>query len=55
MCHCYKTFNGVIYKFLKKARVFVLDAPFQPSLMFSGKTGAYPSEENFQVLHYRVK
>jgi hypothetical protein len=28
--------------------VFVLGKPFQPSLMFEGKAGAYPSEAPFR-------
>jgi hypothetical protein len=36
-----KLYTAVIYEFLKFAWVFVLDKPFQPSLMFVGKAGAY--------------
>jgi hypothetical protein len=28
--------------------VFVRGKPFQPSLMFVGKAGAYPNEESFR-------
>jgi len=28
--------------------VFVPGKPFQPSIMFAGKTGAYPSEAHFR-------
>ncbi len=43
----YKTFAVVIYKFLWYAGVFVPGKPFQPSLLFAGKAGAYPSEVPF--------
>jgi hypothetical protein len=32
-----KLFKAVIYEFAQLARVFVLDKPFQTSLMFVGK------------------
>jgi hypothetical protein len=37
-----------------KLQVFVPGKPFQPSLVFAGKAGAYPSESTFQVLHSKV-
>jgi hypothetical protein len=43
-----KRFTAVIYKFSLLARVFVLGNPFQPSLMFAGKAGAYLSEAPFR-------
>jgi hypothetical protein len=39
-----KLFTGLIYYFPRM--------PFQPSLMFAGKAGAYPSEALFKG-HYR--
>ncbi len=30
------------------AKMLVPDKPFQPSLMFAGKAGAYPSEAPFR-------
>ncbi len=39
-----KLLKAVIYKYLEYARVFVPGKPFQLSLMFVGKTGAYSSE-----------
>ncbi len=42
---CYKTFYG--YDF-SKVRAFVPGKPFQLSLMFVGKAGAYPSEAPFR-------
>ena len=39
-----KIITAVIYWFHNKARVFVSGKPFQSSLMFAGKAGAYPSE-----------
>ncbi len=39
-----KRFTAVIYEFSLKARVFVLDKPFKPSVKFLGKVGANPSE-----------
>jgi hypothetical protein len=30
-------FKGVVYELLQEAREFVLDKPFQPTLMFVGK------------------
>jgi hypothetical protein len=43
-----KLFTTVIYGFSKQARVFVPGKPFQPSLMFAGKAGAYPREDPFR-------
>jgi hypothetical protein len=34
--------------------VFVPGKPFQPSLMFVGKAGAYPIELHFRVFHSMV-
>ncbi len=46
----YKTFYGRNLRiFIISYIVFVLGKPFQPSLMFSGKAGAYPSEKSFIV------
>jgi hypothetical protein len=42
-----KLFMKVIYKYLLQARAFVPGMPFQPSLMFAGKAGAYLSETHF--------
>jgi hypothetical protein len=39
-------FTSVIYKY-SSARVFAIDKPFQPSLIFWGKARAYPSEIPF--------
>jgi hypothetical protein len=39
---------SVIYKFSYQASVFVPGAPFQPSIIFDGKAGAYPSEATFK-------
>jgi hypothetical protein len=44
---CYKTFYGSNLRILYKARVFVPDKPFQPSLMSAVKAGAYLSEAHF--------
>ncbi len=41
-------FTTVIYKFAKKARVFMLDKSFQPCLMFVDKAGAYPKVEQLK-------
>jgi hypothetical protein len=41
----YKTFYGRNLRI----KVFVPGKPLQPSLMFAGKTGAYPSEAPFRV------
>ena len=38
-----KLFLAVIYEFSQYDRVFVSGTPFQPSLMFAAKAGAYPS------------
>jgi hypothetical protein len=38
-----KQFTAVSYNFLKYAWAFVPGKPFQPSLMFEGKAGAYPN------------
>ncbi len=43
-----KLFKAVIYGSLLQARVFAPAKPFQPSLMFAGETGAYPSEAPFR-------
>jgi hypothetical protein len=43
-----KIFTIVIYKFLSQVRVFLLCKPFQPSLMFACKAGAYLSVELFR-------
>jgi hypothetical protein len=43
----YKTFLSAIFGFFV-IRVFVLGKLFQPSLMFVGKAGAYPSEGPFR-------
>jgi hypothetical protein len=43
-----KLFTVVSYAYAKKAREFVPVKPFQPSLMFSGKAGAYLSEAPFR-------
>ncbi len=40
-----KRFTAVIYIFSYQARVLVPGKRFQPSLMFAGKAGAYPSGE----------
>ncbi len=40
----YKTFTTVNYGLPYKTRVFVPGKPFQSSLKFAGKAGAYPSE-----------
>jgi hypothetical protein len=37
-----EVFTAVIYECLKKAWVWDPDKPFQPSLVFSSKTRAYP-------------
>ncbi len=34
--------------------MLVPDRPFQPSLMFAGKTGAYLSEVSFKLLRSRI-
>ncbi len=39
-----KLCTDIIYECLQKARVFVPGRPFQPSLMFVVKAGAYLSE-----------
>ncbi len=38
-----KHFTDIIYSVIKKARVFAIFSYFQTSLMFWGKTKAYPS------------
>jgi len=43
-----KLIMAVIYGFPEEAKVFVPGKPFQPSLMFAGKAGAYPSEASFR-------
>ncbi len=45
----YKTLNGRNLQIFVIARVFVPGKRFQPSLMFAGKAGAYPSEANFRL------
>jgi hypothetical protein len=42
-----KLFTAVIYKCLQYARVFFPGKPFQPSLMFFDKAGAFAIEEPF--------
>jgi hypothetical protein len=37
-----KLFSAIVYGFSQEARAFDSGKPFQPSLMFAGKTGAYP-------------
>jgi hypothetical protein len=37
----------VTYEWAQKAKVFVHVRPFQPSLMFASRAGAYPSEAPF--------
>jgi hypothetical protein len=50
----YKTLYG------RKLQIFAISYSvfrrklFQPSLMFTGKAGAYPSEASFQVFHFKV-
>jgi hypothetical protein len=39
-----KPFTTISYAFSQEARAFVPRKPFQPSLMFGGKAGAYLSE-----------
>jgi len=34
--------------------MFVPDKPFQPSVMFAGKAGAYPSEVPYRCPHTKV-
>jgi hypothetical protein len=43
-----KLFTAVSYDFSLKARAFIPGKPFQPSLMFAGKAGAYPRVEHLQ-------
>ncbi len=43
-----KLFMAVIYGFSYSARVFLPGKPFQPSLMFAGKAGAYPRVEHLK-------
>jgi hypothetical protein len=45
-----KLFFFVTYEFSKQVRVFVYDKPFQPSLMFASKAGAYPRVEHLKML-----
>jgi hypothetical protein len=55
--HCYKTFYGRKLRLFIIARAFVPGNPFQPSLMFGGHAGTYPSDlsepsfSTFQYLH----
>ncbi len=43
-----KLFTSVIYKCSQWARVLVPGEPFQPSLIYAGKDGAYSSEAPFR-------
>jgi hypothetical protein len=43
-----KLFTAVSYTFSLLVRAYFTGKPFQPSLMFAGKTGAYPSEASFR-------
>ncbi len=43
-----KLFTAVSYNFSIYARAFITNKPFQPSLMFAGKAGAFPSEAPFK-------
>jgi hypothetical protein len=45
----YKKFYGRNSWIFIITRVFVPDKPLQPSLMFTGKAGAYPSEAYSRV------
>jgi hypothetical protein len=47
-----KTFFFVSYERAKKARVFVPGKPFQPSLMYLSKDGAYLDEATFRCSTY---
>jgi hypothetical protein len=42
-----KLITAVSYVFSYQARVFVPCKPFQDSIVFASKAGAYPSENNF--------
>jgi hypothetical protein len=44
-----KLFTAVIDGFSQIAGVFVPGKPFQPSLMFAGKAGTYPSGAFFNT------
>jgi hypothetical protein len=44
----YKTFYNRILRIFIITRVFVPGKPFQPRLVFVGKTGAFPSEALFR-------
>ncbi len=46
-CQCFNTFLSAIYGFTKQATVIVAGKPFQPSLMFAGKAGAYTNKAPF--------
>ncbi len=48
-----KLFTAVIYECSEKARVFLHDGPFQPSLTFASNAVAYPQEATFRCL-FRV-
>jgi hypothetical protein len=48
-----KLFTAVRYEFLNML-VFAPDKPYQPSLMFAGKAGAYPNKEPFRCRNSRV-
>ncbi len=43
-----KLFTVVSYEFSQKARVFVACKPFQDSIVFADKAGAYSSETSFR-------
>jgi hypothetical protein len=45
----------VTYELAQQARVFVTSKPFQPSLIFKGKAGAYPGVEHLNALAYYEK
>ncbi len=51
MANVIKLFTAVSYDFSYQARAFVPGKPFQPSLMFAGKAGAYPSEAPLGAPH----
>ncbi len=43
-----KIFTVVIYEWSKQARALVPNRPFQPSLMFAAKAGAYPRADHLK-------
>jgi hypothetical protein len=47
-------FTLVIYEFCNKLECLSLCKPFQPSLMFVRKAGAYPSGAPNRSSHFRV-